>query len=318
MSTSAPIVFIASTCYDLTDLRAELKVFLEKDGFVVRLSDDWDSGFRVNPAVDSIESCLENLRTSDVAVFIFDRRYGPELKGKYGDKSATHCEFDLAAELSAQGKMRILTFVRKRTLDELDLWRAHQQGFSPKWVESKRYEKLFELVKQARDLHRAEARSNWIDDFESGVDLREKVLKRLRDALKPGQAGLAAAKQRAPRLRFDPLPVTYSRDRDIPVPFRVRNLGPGVAVGLEAFVAVNGQPIRLPVESASALGVDELTTNWELVLDSDGTGKKCELVCQYESTAGDKYEIRAALTQRSRGTAYNIGEEQFRVLEVAE
>lgn len=318
MTSPKPIVFVASTCYDLTDLRAELKVFLEKDGFVVRLSDDWDSGFRVNPAVDSIESCLENLRTSDVTVFIFDRRYGPEVKGKCGDKSATHCEFDLAAELSAQGEMKILTFVRKRTLDELDQWRANPDAFTPRWVEGKRYGKLFQLIQQVRGLHEAEGRSNWIDDFNTSVDLREKVRKRLRDALRPGQAGLAAAKQRAPRLRFEILPVSHSRNRDIPVSFRVRNPGPGVAVELVAFAVVDDQ--RRPGEQqVSVVGINEATTRWELVLDNDGTAKKCELVCQYESTAGDKCEIRAPLTQRrGRGTGYEIGREQFRVLEAAD
>ena len=101
MSCTTPIVFIASTCYDLTDLRAELKTSLQRDGFIVRLSDDWDSDFRVDPSVNSIESCLENLRGSDIALFVFDRRYGPELGGQYGDKSATHSEFDLASQLAS-------------------------------------------------------------------------------------------------------------------------------------------------------------------------------------------------------------------------
>ena len=45
-------VFLSSTCYDLADLRTELRHFLEKNAFIVRLSDDFESAFEVVPTTD--------------------------------------------------------------------------------------------------------------------------------------------------------------------------------------------------------------------------------------------------------------------------
>jgi len=94
MSASAPIIFVSSTCHDLTDLRAELAASLQKDGFTVKLSDVLESAFQVIPSATTIGSCLQNLLASDAVLFIFDRFYGQCLGGEYGDKSATHVELE--------------------------------------------------------------------------------------------------------------------------------------------------------------------------------------------------------------------------------
>jgi len=47
-------VFLSSTCYDLVDLRQELRAFLEKNGFSVALSEDPRSPFIVDPMDDSL------------------------------------------------------------------------------------------------------------------------------------------------------------------------------------------------------------------------------------------------------------------------
>lgn len=62
-------VFLSSTCYDLADLRYELRSYLETKGFEVRLSEDPNSAFYVDPTSDSIESCLLNVQQSDADLF---------------------------------------------------------------------------------------------------------------------------------------------------------------------------------------------------------------------------------------------------------
>ena len=57
-------VFLSSTCYDLIDLRQELRAFLEKNGFTVALSEDPRSPFIVDPLDDSIGSCVQNVENS--------------------------------------------------------------------------------------------------------------------------------------------------------------------------------------------------------------------------------------------------------------
>jgi len=77
---AAPLnVFLSSTCYDLVDLRSELAALLRKQGFVVRMSEDPQSGFHIDPAGDSIDSCLANVAASDVVICVLDRRYGPTM-----------------------------------------------------------------------------------------------------------------------------------------------------------------------------------------------------------------------------------------------
>src|SRR5690242_2805361 len=90
-------VFISSTCYDLADLRRELRAFLEQNGFTVAVSDDPRSAFYVEPTQDSISSCLLNVETSDAVVLVIDRRYGGLIKdGPHAGRSATHAELQHA------------------------------------------------------------------------------------------------------------------------------------------------------------------------------------------------------------------------------
>src|SRR5438445_8365067 len=112
-------VFVSSTCYDLIDLRAELRGDLRDLGAEAYFSDCKESDFVSSgePSQNSIETCLENLRRCDVVVFILSQRYGPPLPGEYAPKSATHIEY---AAAKASGK-RIHFYVRDRLMAEYTL-----------------------------------------------------------------------------------------------------------------------------------------------------------------------------------------------------
>src|SRR5690349_6858403 len=91
-------VFVSSTCFDLVDLRDELHEELKQLNVEARFSDLADSDFVLSstPSENSIETCLANVRDSDLVVVILSQRYGPLLRGRYGDVSATRLEYDEA------------------------------------------------------------------------------------------------------------------------------------------------------------------------------------------------------------------------------
>jgi len=307
MSKTTPIVFIASTCYDLADLRAELRQHLEKDGFIVRLSDDWDSGFRVNPEVNSIESCLENLRGSDVALFILDRRYGPLLGGKYGDKSATHIEFAIAIE----SKVKPLFFIRKRTMDEFDLWRGNQEAFKPRWVDGKQCEQLFKFLAEVRDLHNPQGRSNWIDLFEASPDLRLVVTKRLVDMYPALAGGRALTKDRVVRLGFVRDHV-FVNSPHFSLYMHMLNAGLNIAVDVTVCLLFVDKVME-EKQCAAVLPVNG--SSGQSIFNRLSLGGAYFLVCNYVNLWGDKYEVRAPIVVDLQQESVSLGKEHFRVVE---
>lgn len=119
-------VFVSSTCHDLVDLRAELKVCLEDEGYIVSMSDVPET-FAVDGLADSIETCLVNLRASDFVIVVLSQRYGSPLEPLGTTKSATHVEYD---EARLQNKP-IYFYVRDRLMSIYDQWSASGRGSVP-------------------------------------------------------------------------------------------------------------------------------------------------------------------------------------------
>ena len=170
-------VFVSSTCYDLKDCRAEIGRDLESRGSIVLLSDD-PLRFDVTPTSDSIQSCLANVRSSDVVICLIDQRYGGALPDEtYANKSATHVEIDYAKEI---GKP-IYFFIRKEAFTEWSMLRKDPSRKS-KWVESNSEEqrkRWVDFVTENVRLPDDQNMSNWFDQFETVVDLKLIVEKRL-------------------------------------------------------------------------------------------------------------------------------------------
>lgn len=106
---SKPTFFISSTIYDFADLRSAIKYYLEQQGCVVLASEFNDFGQPL--AEHSYDACLKQIRAADYFVLLIGSRVG----GWY-DKcnriSITRQEFREAYKLHAQGKLKIITFVR--------------------------------------------------------------------------------------------------------------------------------------------------------------------------------------------------------------
>jgi hypothetical protein len=163
-------IFISSTCYDLIDLRFELSEFL---------SDDLDSDFRVKPGENSIQTCLENVRSCDAFIIILSSRYGPTLeKYGYADLSATHLEYLEAIKCGIPVRM----YVRDRLEADYVIWKKNQRRKNLKlaWVPKGNF-RIFELLEAHRT--QVELKSgNWLWTFRNSTELKRRLTKDFADA----------------------------------------------------------------------------------------------------------------------------------------
>jgi hypothetical protein len=90
MKNHLPKVFISSTYYDLKQIRSDLSDFIENSlGFQFLKSEH--SSFPVNPDIDTIENCKEQVGNCDIMVLIIGGRYGYIPIGE--KKSVTNIEY---------------------------------------------------------------------------------------------------------------------------------------------------------------------------------------------------------------------------------
>ena len=114
MSHSRLTVFISSTCYDLAQIRDDVKLFCENSEIDVLISEK--DSFPVNPEISAIENCLNNVKAhTDIFVLIIGNRYGT--LGETG-KSITNLEY---LEAKATGMPKYV-FVKREILTLLRVW----------------------------------------------------------------------------------------------------------------------------------------------------------------------------------------------------
>jgi hypothetical protein len=193
-------VFVSSTCYDLKDVRAQLRNRLEAAQFTVRMSDVSSTDFRVDPFSNSIETCKLNVELSDVVVCILDGRYGPPLPDPYSPKSATEVEVQHAWKI---GKP-VFTFIRDEAYTEYSQLRK-SSSFTTHWVEPNRQERRdswTHFVTEIANLAEVGNRSNWLDLFSTVIDLCDRVESRLYACFPTAAAGMALRPERVVRIIF--------------------------------------------------------------------------------------------------------------------
>ena len=157
MSTRrTPTVFVSSTCYDLKQIREDIREFFTSNySFEVLLS-EFDS-FPVDPCIGTFENCLNNVDNSaDVFILIVGTRYGYVTDQ---GKSITNLEY-----LHAKAKgIPIYVFVSKQLYNSLPLWRANKDGDFSSVVDSPR---IFEFVSGIYDeMHQ------WVYTYDSVRDI---------------------------------------------------------------------------------------------------------------------------------------------------
>jgi hypothetical protein len=259
-------VFISSTCYDLIDVRAEIKALLEDMGFEAQLSDDdLDSAFEVSGDIDktSIQECLDNVNTCDCFLLVLSQRYGPPLgKVGYDDVSATHLEYQEFIRRKERGdKVKLFVYVRDRLFQDFSTWRANRkQVIKHPWVPEKDSERLFGFLDEVSKLNAHDGKdgtNNWFTRFRDSTTLKD-VIRRHLNVLSPrallarlvrdrrmALVGVTAAlpgteHQTVRDVAFSPINHQGLKAGDgfqAQVKFRVTNLGDVAALNLKLTVA---------------------------------------------------------------------------------
>lgn len=150
-----PSVFVSSTCYDLKQVRADLKTFLESLGLEPVIS-EYDS-FPIDPNVTAVENCLRVVEAkADIFVLIVGGRYGAVQEQ---GKSITNMEY-----LKARAKgIPIYVFIEKSVLNAVAIWKANPDGDFSSVVDSTR---VFDFIKLLR-----ETDSIWTHSFEVAQEI---------------------------------------------------------------------------------------------------------------------------------------------------
>jgi hypothetical protein len=155
-----PSIFVSSTCYDLSQVRLDLKRFIEALGYDAVISES--SAFPVNPQTSTLENCLNAVRTrADILVLIVGNRYGTIVVDR--DRSITNLEY-----LEAKAKrIPIYVFIAHQILHTLPIWRRNPGGDYTDAVDSP---KLFEFA----DYLQRES-GEWVFPFGEVNDINEKL-----------------------------------------------------------------------------------------------------------------------------------------------
>ena len=151
-----PTIFISSTCYDLSQVRTDLKLFIDGQlGFESLLSET--SSFPLAPDLNAVDNCLRAVRErADIFILIIGGRYGSVLDD---GKSITNLEY-----LQAKSKgIPVYVFIDKRIINILPVWRNNQNADFSSVVDSP---KLFDFVELLRDKENV-----WIHGFETAQDI---------------------------------------------------------------------------------------------------------------------------------------------------
>ncbi len=160
---SATTLFVSSTCYDLAQLRADIRDFAEAAGLEPILS-ELDS-FPVNPSQSTINNCLDAVRNrADLFLLVIGNRYGSITDT---GKSITNLEY---IEAASRGIPRYV-FVKTEIITVLPIWKQNPSADFSSSVDSP---KLFEFVSGLRDKGEV-----WVFPFSTAQDIVRTLRKQL-------------------------------------------------------------------------------------------------------------------------------------------
>lgn len=166
-------VFISGTVHkDLKDVRAEVAKSLKDWGFEPINHESAD--FPVEKGLHSHDVCLDNVKKCNIYLLIIGGRYGGTYSGnKYEKKDISITWYE--TEIAFQEGKRMLCFVREEVWNERPTYKINQtkgNKFIPFHVDDVR---VFDFIDYVNTL----TRDNWIDRFQTVVDLKGKLMKKL-------------------------------------------------------------------------------------------------------------------------------------------
>ena len=156
MKNRPPNVFVSSTMYDLSELRVQLRQFVEGIGWRPVMSEH--DSFPIDANQTTVENCRRNVReNADIFVMVVGARYGSV--DAEADKSITNIEF---VEAHARG-VPVYVFVRQDVLAQLPVWKANPEANYAGIVDTPR---VFEFIDSFRQGGRT-----WTFDFATAEDI---------------------------------------------------------------------------------------------------------------------------------------------------
>ncbi len=156
MKNRPPNVFLSSTMHDLSDLRAQLRQFVEGLGWRAVMSEH--DSFPIDANQTTVENSRRNVReNADVFVMVVGARYGSV--DAEADKSVTNLEF---VEAQARG-VPAYVFVRKDVLAQLRVWKANPEADYSSVVDTPR---IFEFIDSFRG-----GGEVWTFEFATSADI---------------------------------------------------------------------------------------------------------------------------------------------------
>lgn len=160
---SKTTLFVSSTCYDLSQVRADLRDFSESSGLEPILS-EFDS-FPVNPNQDTLSNCLEAVKNrTDIFVLVVGGRYGSIADS---GKSITNLEY---FEAKAKGIPKYI-FVKEDILALLPIWKDNPKADYSSAVDNS---SIFEFIADLRDSGDA-----WVFPFSNAQSIISTLRKQL-------------------------------------------------------------------------------------------------------------------------------------------
>lgn len=156
-------LFVSSTCYDLAQIRVDIRDFADFLGIDPIMS-EFDS-FPASPYEHNINNCLEAVRNrADIFLLIVGGRYGSIYDS---GKSITNMEFN---EACAKGIPKYV-FVKENIINLLPIWKDNPGADYKSCVDTP---KLFEFVSNLRD-----SGETWVYPFSTAQDIINALRKQL-------------------------------------------------------------------------------------------------------------------------------------------
>ncbi len=156
-------IFISSTCYDLSQVRQDLRDFISGLGHNPMMSEQND--FPIDPQLDNWENCINAVKNyANIFVLIIGNKYGSV--GETG-KSITNTEYLTAV----QKGIPIYTFSLKQMTTLLPLWERNPDADYSHVVDNP---KIFEFLTDVR-----KKSGRWNFEFENAQDIKETLRKQL-------------------------------------------------------------------------------------------------------------------------------------------
>ena len=150
-------IFVSSTCYDLSQIRNDIRQCITDMGHTPILSEVHD--FPVNPNLTSVENCISAVKNeADIFVLIIGNKYGSTLDS---GTSITNTEFLTAIEKG----IPIYTFAKKEMINILPVWEKNKDADFSQIVDTS---KIFEFLSDVR-----KKRGLWNFEFDNAQDIME-------------------------------------------------------------------------------------------------------------------------------------------------